>query len=46
MAMNIGVTGTVRDALERFKAGQVRPARRAHVDKYFDLLRSLQWMLA
>lgn len=42
----VGVTGTVRDALERYKAGQLRVARRANVDKYFGLLDSLEAMLS
>jgi len=42
----VGVTGTVRDALERYQAGQPRLARRANVDKYFGLLDSLEAMLS
>jgi predicted Fe-Mo cluster-binding NifX family protein len=38
----MGVTGTVRDALERFKAGQLRFARRANVDKYWGLLQGMK----
>lgn len=42
----VGVSGTVRDALERFKAGQLRFARRANVDKYWGLLHSVKAALS
>jgi hypothetical protein len=42
----VGVSGTVRDALERFKAGQLRFVRRANVDKYWGLLHSVKAALS
>jgi len=41
----VGVTGTVRNALECLEGGQLRFARRANVDKYFGLLSLLKSVL-
>ena len=41
-----GVTGTVRNALERYHAGKLPIAQRPNADKYFGLLDSFESLLS